>query len=149
MIVGEPLKSRIERFLRNFSEPYKKCENVSMKKRIYIEKHYIPTIIHLGDNAKTKIMQALEESWNARIRNGVVHGNAIRWGGAARGIAEYLLMPKEMDQVQLDVAADVVVRVSRWYHTNSKCGLWKRFIPYARRVVELVWGDMELLYDDP
>jgi len=145
MIVGEPLKSRIERFFRNFSEPYKKCENVSMEKRIYVEKRYIPTIIHLGDDAKTRIMQVLEESWYENQD----HGNVEKWGGAARGIAEYLLMPKEMDQVQLDVAADVVVRVSRWYHTNSECGLWKRFIPYARRVVELVWGDMELLYDDP
>lgn len=145
MIVGEPLKSRIERFFRNFSEPYKKCENVSMEKRIYVEKRYIPTIIHLGDDAKTRIMQVLEESWYENQD----HGNVEKWGGAARGIAEYLLMPIEMDQVQLDVAADVVVRVSRWYHTNSECGLWKRFIPYARRVVELVWGDMELLYDDP
>ena len=149
MIVGEPLRSRIERFLQNFSETYKKCENVSMEKRIYVEKRYIPTIIHLGDDAKMEIMQVLEESWNARIRNGVVHGNAIRWGGAARGIAEYLLMPIEMDQVQLDVAADVVVRVSRWCRTNSECGLWKRFIPYASDVVELAWGDIEQLYDDP
>ena len=58
-------------------------------------------------------------------------------------------MPIEMDQVQLDMAADVVVRVSRWYHTNPECGLWKRFIPYARSVVELVWENIELLYDDP
>jgi len=145
MIVGEPLKSRIERFLRNFSEPYKKVENVSMEKRIYVEKRYIPTIIHLGDDAKTRIMQVLEESWYENQN----HGNVGKWGGAARGIAEYLLMPIEMDQVQLDVAADVVVRVSRWYHTNSECGLWKRFIPYASDVVELAWRDIEQLYDDP
>jgi hypothetical protein len=145
MIVGEPLKSRIERFLRNFSEPYKKCQNVSMKKRIYIEKHCIPTIIHLGDDAKMEIMQVLEKSWY----DNQDHGNVQKWGGAARGIAEYLLMPIEMDQVHLDVAADVVVRVSRWYRTNSECGLWKRFIPYASDVVESAWVDIEQLYDDP
>ncbi len=145
MIVGEPLKSRIERFLRNFSEPYKKVENVSMEKRIYVENHYVPTIIGLVDDAKMEIMQVLEESWYENQD----HGNVKKWGGAARGIAEYLLMPKEMDQVQLDVAADVVVRVSRWYHTNRECGLWKRFISYASLVVELVWEDIELLYDDP
>ncbi len=145
MIVGEPLRFRIERFLQNFSEPYKKCQNVSMKKRIDVEKRYIPTIIHLVDDAKMEIMQVLEKSWYENQD----HGNVQKWGGAARGIAEYLLMPKEMDQVQLDVAADVVVRVSRWYHTNSECGLWKRFIPYASDVVELAWGDIEQLYDDP
>lgn len=62
MIVGELLRSRIERFLQNFSEPYKKCENVSMEKKIYVEKRYIPTIIHLRDDAKMEIMQVLEES---------------------------------------------------------------------------------------
>ena len=149
MIVGEPLKSRIERFLQHVSEPYIKVENVSMEKRIYVEKHYIPIIIGLPFDAKIEVMQVLEESWNARIRNGVVHGNARHWGRAARGIAKYLLMPIEMDQVQPDVAADVVVRVSRWYHTNRNCGLWKRFIPYASHVVELAWGDIEQLYDDP
>jgi hypothetical protein len=145
MIVGEPLKSRIERFLRNFSEPYKKVENVSMEKRIYVEKHYIPTIIGLVDDTKMEIMQILEESWDKNQN----HGNVKRWGRAARGIVEYLLLPKEMNQVQLDVAADVVVRVSRWYHTNRKCGLWKRFIPYVSNVVELAWGDIEQLYDVP
>lgn len=145
MIVGEPLKSRIERFLQNFSELYKKCENVSMEKRFHIEKRYIPTIIHLGDDAKTRIMQVLEKSWYENQK----HGNVKKWRGVARGIAEYLLMPIEIDQVQIDMAADVVVRVSRWYHTNRECGLWKRFIPYASHVVELAWGDIEQLYDDP
>ena len=145
MIVGEPLKSKIERFLRHFSEPYKKVENVSMRKRGSIEESYIPTIIHLGDDTKTRIMQVLEKSWN----DNQDHGNVEKWGGAARGIAEYLLMPIEIDQVQIDVAADVVVRLSRWYHTNSECGLWKRFIPYASHVVKLTWGNIEQLYDDP
>jgi len=145
MIVGEPLKSKIERFLQHFSKPYKKVENVAMEKRIYVEKHYIPTIIGLPDNSKMKIMQVLEESWY----DNQGHGNVERWGRAARGIAEYLLMPTEMDQVELDVAADVVVRVSRWYYTNSECGLWKRFIPYASHIVGLVWGDIEQLYGNP
>lgn len=145
MIVGEPLKSRIERFLQHVSEPYIKVESVSMEKRIYVEEHYIPTIISLVDDAKMEIMQVLEESWDGNQNHGLVRW----WGRAARGIAEYLLMPIEMDQVQPDVAADVVVRVSRWYHTNRKCGLWKRFIPYASDVVELAWGDIEQLYDDP
>jgi len=145
MIVDEPLKSRIERFLRNVGEPYIKVENVSMEQRIYVKEHYIHTIISLPDNVKMRILQFLEDSWN-RNRN---HGNVRRWGRAARGIAEYLLMPIEMDQVQPDVAADVVVRVSRWYHTNRKCELWKRFIPYVSHVVELAWGDIEQLYDDP
>ena len=143
MIVGEPLKSRIERFLRHVSEPYIKVENVAMEQMIYVEEHYIPTIIGLPDNVKMRIMQILEDSWDENQS----HGNVRRWGRAARGIAEYLLMPIKMDQVQIDVATDVVVRVSRWYHTNSECGLWKRFIPYASHVVELAWGGIEQLYD--
>ncbi len=145
MIVEEPLKSRIERFLQHVNEPYIKVENVSMEKRISVAKHYIPIIIGLPDDVKMEIMQVLEESWDKNQN----HGNVRRWGRAARGIAEYLLMPIELDQVQLDVAADVVVRVSRWYHTNSECGLWERFIPYASHVVELAWGDIEQLYYDP
>ena len=49
MIVGEPLKSRIERFLQDFSKPYKKVENVSMEKRIYVEKGELDRV-HLADN---------------------------------------------------------------------------------------------------
>lgn len=143
MIVGEPLKSRIERFLLNVGEPYMKVENVSMEQRIYVEEHYIHTIISLPDNVKTRILQFLEDSWNRNTN----HGNVRRWGRAARGVAEYLLMPIEMDQVKPGVAADVVVRVSRWYHTNRNCGFWKRFIPYASHVVELAWGDIEQLYN--
>ncbi len=75
MIVGEPLKSRIERFLRHVSEPYIKVENVAREQRIYVEEHYIPTIIVLPDKVKMRIMQILEESWN-RNRN---HGNVRRW----------------------------------------------------------------------
>jgi len=139
------LKSRIERFLQHFSKPYRKVENVSLEKTNYVQKYYVPTIIGLPDNSKMKIMKVLEES----CYDNQDHGNVERWGGATIGIAEYLLMPIEMEQVQPDVAADVVVRVSRWYHTNRKCGLWKRFIPYASHVVELAWGDIEQLYDDP
>ena len=69
MIVVEPLKSRIERFLQHVNEPYKKDENVSMEKRIYVENHYIPIIIGLSFDSKMEVMQVLEESWNARIRN--------------------------------------------------------------------------------
>jgi DNA polymerase II small subunit/DNA polymerase delta subunit B len=141
MIVGEPLKSRIERFLQNFSERYEKCEKVPKEKSDYVEQHYIPQIVRLDNNTRNEIIQILEDSWNKNQD----HGNLYKWCGAARGVAEYLLMPIEMDQVQIDMAVDVVVRISRWYHTNKKCGLWKRFVPYASNVVKLVWGDIEKL----
>jgi hypothetical protein len=145
MIVCDPLKSRIERFLRNFSGAYDKCENVSEEKKLYIEKNYIPQVISLDNDTRNKIMQVLEDSWNKNQD----HGNLYKWCGAARGIAEFLLRPIEMDQVQLDMAVDVVVRISRWYHTNENVGLWKRFVPYASDVVKLAWGDIEKLYDGP
>lgn len=142
MTVGRPLKSRIDRFLRDVGEPYVKVEQVCMAQRARVRDRYIPAIIHLDDDAKARILQVLENSWN----NNRSHGNVRRWGRAARGIAEYLLMPTEMDQVEIDLAADVVVRVSRWYHTNRVVGLWKAFIPYVDDVVRLAWGDIEPLY---
>ena len=143
MIVGEPLRTRIEDFLRHVGEPYIKVENVSDEQMEYIKEHYIPRIIGLSENVKMSIMQILEDSWNSN-RN---HGNVRRWIRAAIGIAKYLLMPIDMNQGQVDVAADVVVRVSRWYQTNEKCGLWKAFLPYVYDIVELAWGDMEELYN--
>lgn len=142
MIVGNPLKSRIERFIQNFNGSYETCENVSKEKRDYIEKHYIPQIVRLDNGTRNKILQVLEDSWYKNQD----HGNLCKWSGAARGVAEYLLMPIKMDQVQMEVAGDVVVRISRWYHTNKNVGLWKRFIPYASEVVRLIWRDIEQLY---
>ena len=97
MAIDEPLKDRIERFLQNVDEPYRKVEKIplSLEQKNRIEE-LIHTIIELPDNVKMNIMQCLENSWNCNRD----HGNVRRWGRAARGIAEYLLMPIEMDQVQ-------------------------------------------------
>ena len=129
-------------FIQNVNEPYVKVEGVSENMANHIRQQYIPQIIGHSDDVKTKILSILEESWD---RNRA-HGNVRRWGRAARGIAEYLLMPTEIGEIQIDVAADVVVRISRWFHTTEN-NLWKRFTPYASQVVHLAWGHIEELYN--
>jgi hypothetical protein len=53
---------------------------------------------------------------------------------------------RELNATELQHAIDVVVRISRWYHTD--CNLWNRFQPCAERAVQLLWGEMEVLVND-
>lgn len=143
-MVEDPLRTRIEEFIRDVGEDYEKVEGVTPEKLNEIQQNaYIRRIIGLPAQVKANILYVLEESWN-RNQN---HGHLRRWARATVGIAEYLLLPTEMSEVHIDKAADVVVRVSRWHHSN-RSNLWIRFIPYACRVVELAWGDIEDLWNN-
>jgi len=147
MMVDNPLKARIEAFVRNVREHvdqnYVLVEAATRQERQRIqERDYTYRVVSHPGHLKTEILEVLEASWNARLRDGVVHSKARHWGRAASGFAHYLLKPIEMEQVNIDAAADLVIRMSRWYHTTN-CNLWIRFKPYARRVVELTWGNIE------
>lgn len=147
MIVDNPLRARIEAFVRDVGEHvdqnYELVERVTPEERDRIQQRgYIHRVISHPEYLKTEILEVLETSWNARLQNGTVHSKARHWGRAASGFAHHLLKPKKMDQVDIEAAADLIVRMSRWHHTRN-CNVWIRFRPYARRVVELTWGDIE------
>lgn len=150
-MVGGLLQDRIEEFVRRVGEGvdqrYVIVEGVTTRQLGRIrDAHYIHTIIEHEDSTEADILAVLEESWEARIRRGEVHGKAREWGRAASGLAHYLLKPTEIEEVDGSVAADLVVRISRWDHSSEACNIWKRFRPFAHRVVELAWGSIEALY---
>lgn len=100
----------------------------------------MPEIVQLSEQAREDILSRLEASW----RNNQDHRHIRRWGRAAIGVAEYLLRPTSLDEANKEYAADVIVRISRWYHTDTN--LWIRFQPDAQYIVEQIWGDIKDLY---
>lgn len=147
MMVDNPLRAGIEAFVHDVGEHvdqnYVLVEAVTAQQFNRMQqRNYIRRVIDHSDNTKRKILEVLEASWDARIRHGRVHSKARHWGRAASGFAHYLLKPKDMEQVNVDAAADLVVRISRWRYTRN-CNVWVRFRPYACRVVELALGEIE------
>ena len=138
-MVGEPLKSKIEKFIANVNEPYKKVSGVSPEQERDVMDKYVPNIVCLDEDIKKDILLALEDGWNFNQD----HSKVRSWGRLAVGIAEYLLYPSEIEEVQADIAVDVIARISRWFHSEDN--LWSRFAFHADTVVKKAWGTIENL----
>jgi hypothetical protein len=105
-----------------------------------IVEQYAPPIVSLRESVKEELLAPLVRSWT----DNQDHGKIRHWGRAASGIARYLLEPTWTEEVLPDPAADLVVRVSRWYHSEGR--FWVRFQPYAETIVRAAWGDIDDLY---
>lgn len=141
-VVSPSLRERLLNFTQRVGEPYSLVEKVSSGGVRYIMNTYVPRIIALPEEEKTKILKALEESW---LHN-QDHAKVRHWGRAAIGTARFLLLPTTLDEIEAEPAVDVVVRVSRWHHTTGS-NIWRRFQPTASFVVSRAWGDIERLHE--
>jgi hypothetical protein len=50
-----------------------------------------------------------------------------------------------LSKTDIEKAADLVARLSGWYHTVR--GMWKKFKPTAEDVGNLIWGGLDRLKD--
>jgi hypothetical protein len=139
-MVSDRLAQQIELFIQRVAEPYVLVEAVSPEGEQHVLQQYVPRIIGMPEDEKLKILQRLDRGW----RDNQSHGRARDWGRASIGVARFLLEPTEIDEVQVPQAVDVVVRISRWHHTETN--LYQRFRPDASFVVRQVWGDIERLH---
>ncbi|MGB7760053.1 MAG: hypothetical protein WBL61_09500 [Bryobacteraceae bacterium] len=108
-----------------------------------IQRDYLPQALSCDERTKRRVLEEFRAAWRENEDN----DNRRRFGRAMVNLAEYCLKPTEIGELSqaddIRHAIDAVARISRWYHTNPKCNLWRRFRPYARQAVELLWGDIQ------
>jgi hypothetical protein len=136
------LKVEIDAFRREVGEPVGILAEAFTPQDVIdrVQRIYLPQAIQRDEATKREVLQALRAGW----LDNQDHGQIRRWGRAAVNLAVFVLgpsSPNELDEKDLSKAIDAIVRFSGWYHTESN--IWKRFQPYAERVVKELWGDIE------
>ena len=138
-MISEVLKKKIGDFIEVVNEPYVKVEKVSYEDIDRIFNNYISKILNLNETSRSQVFETLERSYRANSDNSKIR----QWGRLCVGIAD-LLGKEESELVDKREAADIVVRLSRWYHTQGN--FYLDFIPWAKKIVNLIWGGIENLY---
>lgn len=73
------------------------------------------------------------------------HGKIAEWKQLCKGIIKLMEMGIYTD-IDKNIAADIIVRISRWYYTVGN--IWIGFTPYINKIVKIIWGDIENLYTE-
>jgi|GEM_PF-1674352 len=142
-IINTTLEDRIGLFVSSVDEKYVRNEKVTWECVEYIEERYIPAVVALPMDKRSKLLLHLESSW--RPHKGRTNTNPIRsWGRVIMGVADYLLRPVTTEQVDWLNAADIIVRLARWYYTQGS--QFQQRKPTIKTVVETIWGDIERLH---
>ena len=116
VIADSTLEGRINEFVTSVAEKYARNEGVKSEGVEYIEGRYFPAVVALSMDKRSALLAQLEASW--RPHKGRPNTNPIRsWGRVIMGVADYLLRPVTLEQVDRQNAADIIVRLARWYHT--------------------------------
>jgi hypothetical protein len=107
---------------------------------------YLPTANGASDDLKKKCLEIMKRSCDED------HSKLADWQGAMENLIIFGLMPTTSYQEASAIvrpkditksAISSIIRFSRWYHTESN--FWKRFEPYARKIGNLLWKNMEKL----
>jgi len=117
---------------------YKEVENV--RDIDYVINRYINSVINLTEQERHHLLDRMDQS----LTQNHDHGFWERWLWACVGVARYLLKCNTRDEIERRKAADVIVRLSRWFYTNNN--FWIRFRPTAREIVTTIWQNIENLY---
>ena len=143
VIADSTLEGRINEFVTSVAEKYARNEGVKSEGVEYIEGRYFPAVVALSMDKRSALLAQLEASW--RPHKGRPNTNPIRgWGRVIMGVADYLLRPVTLEQVDRQNAADIIVRLARWYHTPGS--QFQQRKPTIRAIVKTIWGDIELLH---
>jgi len=137
-MITKELKKEIDDFISKTGEPYKLAENVPFDDVENIYNKYIPDIAGLSNDQRKEILRILELSWKAYSE----HGKIRQWLRLCVGIAK-LLKIEDKAPVNKKEAADIIVRISRWYHSS---GFYEKFVPFAKKIVSIIWGSIDNLY---
>ncbi len=139
-MVSVNLKRRIENFIESLRTFYDPVEHVNLNSVDFLFNRYTRNIIEIDDRTKDRIIDILEES----IIGNEDHGKIASWRVLCLGILK-LLNNDSLEEVKdKKEAVDIVVRITRWAYSTGN--FWKRFTPFAREIVSIVWGDIGNLY---
>jgi hypothetical protein len=141
-MVSPKLQEQIHALRQIILEPYRLGQGVLGSEAEYLDDTYVPEAISSPEAVKAEIVRRLIRSIHSNMR----HGRIADWSGAACGIAQYLLLPTAISEVNMPFARDAVVRISGWYYTSNN--FWTRFRPTAEFVVEHLWGDIDRFRDE-
>jgi len=144
LIADPTVDGRIDKFVASIGEKYARNEQVPREGVEYIEGRYLPAVVALSMDKRAELLTQLEASWLPH--KGPLNTNPIRsWGRVIMGVADYLLRPVTLEQVDRQNAADIVVRLARWYHTQGN--QFQKRKPTISAIVKTFWGDIERLHD--
>lgn len=141
-MVGPELRFDIQRFIDEVDELVGvDVEKVTPAIQTRVTRNYLPQALACNEQVRHGVLQELVAAW----RDNEDHGNRRRFGRATVNLAHFCLSRTDLRDFsgqELRHAVDSIVRISRWYHTDNN--LWIRFRPYARQVVEHLWGGIEV-----
>jgi hypothetical protein len=125
-MVSVQLRTRIGQFLMTVAEPYDLVENVDAVGQAFVHANYVSQPLALAEPMKEIVLTELENCWQAERRY-----HRIRdWGRAMIGFATLMAFNQTAESNEYRAfVADIVVRISRWYHTTT--GFYTRMQPYA------------------
>jgi len=138
-MISENFKQEIDDYIIKTGEPYVKVEKVPYSEVDTIYDNYVEKLLELEEETRKKVLDVLKSSWKANSG----HSKIRQWLRLCVGIANLLKLEKT-DFVDKSEAVDIVVRISRWAHSSG--GFYQDFIPYAKIIVNKIWGDIENLY---
>ncbi len=138
-MVSNALKQKIDDFINMVNEPYVKVESVSYEEIDKVYNKYVKKIFELSEETRFNVLETIEKSYKANYG----HNKIRQWGRLCVGIAS-LLGKHEHDWIDRKEAVDIVVRLSRWYHTQGN--FYLDFISWARKIARTLWGSIENLY---
>jgi hypothetical protein len=140
-MVSAGLQQEIHGFVMEVNEPLAiDVEEPTPVNVATIRREYLPRALSCTEPIKEQVLRELRSAW----RDNQDHGKVRHFGRAAINFAEYCVRPTavgELSESEIGHAIDVIFRLRRWHHTGGS-NIWRRFQPYASRVVNLVWGGL-------
>jgi hypothetical protein len=140
-VVSAQFAVQIQSFVAEINEPYVCVEDVSDDGIRAIYDQSLRFAVSRDEQTKARVLELLQRSW----RENKDHARRRDWGRLAVGICTYLLLPSRVDESAAAEGADVLVRLARWNYSTSQ-NIYARFIPFAREVVDELFGDIGNLY---
>jgi hypothetical protein len=107
----------------------------------FVHANCVSQPLALAEPVKGIVLTELEDCWQQeqgyhRIRD---------WGRAMIGFATLMAFNQTAESNQYRAfVADIVVRISRWYHTTT--GFYTPMQPYAASIVQHTWGTISDLF---
>jgi len=145
-MVSNELLRTLNDYKARIGEPFKITEEVIEDSgRDYVNTLYLDALVTAPETTKAAILDRMYRGWTAFAADrGRDNLDVRRWGRATVGMAtvcRFTSVEEVRAAGELGLAADVIVRISRWFHS-----LGSRFSvrnPDATFVVQSVWGNAQ------
>ena len=137
MISSEFLE-KLEEVMAQINEPYEKVERLKYDSVDVINETYVSKILLLNVEDRERILEIIKKSLSSNKSHGLIR----KWSRAVKGLG-ILLKEDSSENIDPRLAADVVVRISRWSYSDR---FYAAFVPFAKKIVEIIWGRIDNLH---